>query len=125
MATSLANAVQRRDGSAESRLAALQDVCRRLDELDAEGASSFCAELRQAGFIGTLVSVLSEQLVSVPLLKCALLALGNMCSDEVDPDAELTKAAMKASRGFTPGRQWRQTSVHTHLSRTSWTARAL
>lgn len=83
-----------------SRLASLQKIEGLLDEAAGPDAEHLCALLRAAGLVDSLVQIVSLESQHAALQQSALLIIGNMCSDEVDSNAALTKAELKACHGF-------------------------
>jgi hypothetical protein len=76
--------------NAEARVDAVEQLATVVSEaFGAEGAA-LGAALREAGIVAQLARLLSDATVEVRLH--AILALGNLCSDSVDPHSRKTKA---------------------------------
>ena len=99
-AEDLVLALQGENADDLSRLASLQKIEGLLDEAAGPDAEHLCALLRAAGLVDSLVQIVSLESQHAALQQSALLIIGNMCSDEVDSNAALTKAELKACHGF-------------------------
>jgi len=96
---SLLSLLSSREASIASRLSALTQLGLTLDRAEDTEAAELCAQLREAHALDHFLRLLREPL-QPSLHPLALMLVGNMCSKQADPQAQLTHEALATAHGF-------------------------
>ena len=83
----------------EQKLEALNHLAEIMDTSYGEDAQALCEYLRVASTVAPIARLVAH--TSPPIHRMALLLIGNMCSAEVDPEAESTKKQLREHQIFT------------------------
>ena len=87
-----------RGGSDQEKLDALGQLAQIMDTSYGEDAEALCEYLRVAGAVGLISGLLDHPEAAIH--QTAMLLIGNIASEAVDPKADATKLQLKRHRAF-------------------------